>query len=386
MNTLLHITFAPVTNYFGNGLQLETLISNGFDVKILEINSVYNFPTSVHSEKYSNLVTYVQNFTHLEEIILEHVKATTIINVQMVYEWRFRKIFRLMAKYNEYKFTIFLLGQLPFHADISIWKKVITTSPLKLPYKILTRILSKILFKINFYSNQNILFYAGETLANALQYQASYPINYFDYDGYLEDPMAGDDQYILFLDDALFQHPDDYLVGNKITTSTIESYQKSLNHYFDFIEKKMNLKLIIASHPKVNHHKKFFGGRDIIKNSTQKLVKNATLILSHCSSSVSFAVCYKKPIIFITNDTIIEFSKRYQPFHQYIKNFSIYLDRPFINIDGPLVEIKKEQYQINDERYEAFKMNYLTTKSTQNTLTKNIIIDYFKTILSEKSV
>lgn len=384
MSTILYVTFAPVTNYLGVGLQIDTALTNGYNVKILEINSLFDFPTPEHSEKYSRFAKPVKSIKELTEIILANNPVTTIVNVQMMYEWRFRSIFRLMAKHPNYNFSIFLLGQLPFHAYTPIWGKIIKSAPLKLPYRISTRLLSKFLFKIKYFTNQNILFYAGETLSNAKQYLKSYPINYFDYDAYLEDPIPANENYILFLDDALFQHPDDKLAGNIIEDSTVKSYQKSLNNYFDFIESSTQLKIVIASHPKVTHLDNFFGNRKVVKNSTQKLVKNATLILSHCSSSVSFAACYKKPIIFLTNNTIFEFSKKYQPFHQYIQNFAKHLERPLINTDDSFRKITDDLYDINQEKYEIFIIDYLTTHETQNKLSKNVIIDYFLDILRKK--
>lgn len=379
ITSVYHLTFAAITDYLAYGLQIETCLNNGLDVKIVDISRLFNFPTPNHSEKYKHLVIQIDSYEKLAQFISE-ASDSVIFNVQITYEWRFRKIFALMAKYSEKHFSVFLLGQLPFHSEAPLWTKIFTTHIAKTPFKVVTRIISSILFKAGKLKSQNILFYAGESLSGIAGKKYKFPINFFDYDRYLENPQVGNQKYAVFLDDGLFQHPDDKIVGNVIDDGVLESYQKSLNTFFDFIESTMNIKIYVSPHPKIKHAPNFFGNRELVPGKSQQVVQNADFVFCHCSSSMSYAVCYNKPIVFLTDKTIIEFSKKYQPFNDYIHNFAKKLSRPVINLSEPLSPLAIESLKIDQAVYDDFKLNYLTTKQTRNTLSKDLILGYLKQI------
>lgn len=379
ITSIYHLTFASITDYLAYGLQIETCLNNGLDVKIVDISRLFNFPTPNHSEKYKHLVIQIDSYEKLEQFIRK-ASVSVIFNIQITYEWRFRKIFALMAKYSEKHFSVFLLGQLPFHSEAPLWTKIFTTHIAKIPFKIATRIVSSILFKTGKLKSQNILFYAGESLSGIVGKKYKFPINFFDYDRYLENPQIGNQKYAVFLDDGLFQHPDDKIVGNVIDDGVLESYQKSLNTFFDFIESTMNIKILVSPHPKIKHAPNFFGNRELVPGKSQQVVQNADFVFCHCSSSMSYAVCYNKPIVFLTDKTIIEFSKKYQPFNDYIHNFAKKLSSPVINLSEPLHPLAIESLKIDQKAYDDFKLNYLTTTQTRNTLSKDLILGYLKQI------
>ncbi|MBC7428152.1 MAG: hypothetical protein H7336_06045 [Bacteriovorax sp.] len=374
MYSIYHITFASITDYLGYGLQIDTCLNNNIDVKILDISKIFNFPKPQHSKQFKKLVIEIDTYNELFDFISRLEIKNSIVNIQITYEWRFKEIFRMMSRLNQHKFSIFLLGQLPFHSQHSLVDKFFTTSISKLPKKIVTQIISRLLFKLNFLKLQNILFYAGETLSSLPAKKAKFPINFFDYDRYLESSSSKTECYAVFLDDGLFQHPDDKIVGNIITSELQSNYRKSLNHFFDFVEKTMKIKVIVSPHPKVNYTDNFFGSREVVLNRSRELVQNSKIVLCHCSSSISFAVCYNKPIYFLTDDNIISFSKKFQPFNEYIHNFATHLNRPVVNLSEPLMPWNEEANQIDQVAYNNFKLNYLTTIQTQNVLTKDIII------------
>ena len=72
------------------------------------------------------------------------------------------------------------------------------------------------------------------------------------------------------------------------------------------LKKNFNLKVIIASHPKSKFEKKisYLGNRLAYKDLAMELVKNCKYVITHQSTSLSYATIYKKPIFFIyTNET-----------------------------------------------------------------------------------
>jgi len=385
MKTILHITFSAITDYLGEGLQIEESLKNGMQVHILEINSLFNFSPPEHSKKYSNLVMKIRSFEQLGKVLLSHDPTTTVVNVQMVYEWRFRKIFRLIAKNQEYSYTIFLLGQLPFHANNTLRKRIAKASVSKILIKAKNKLLSKILLKIKYLKLQDVMFYAGESLSKGQPYSFQFPVNYFDYDQYLKNPEKLNDNFLLFLDDALFNHPDDEIVGNRTNEDIRGNYKIILNLFFDQLEALSGKKIIIASHPKVNHPPGSFGNREIVKHKTRELVQRSSFVFAHFSSSISYAVCYEKPIYFLTCGLITEFSKKNQPISDYINSLAKELAAPIINMDDNINSLPNFDKITAQDHYQNFKMNYLTSAETKGIESNKLIKKYFEAILKIKN-
>ena len=87
---------------------------------------------------------------------------------------------------------------------------------------------------------------------------------------------------------------------------TVKNWYGTLNKFFYDLEEKFQIKVIIASHPKSKFEKKipYLGNRLAYENSSMELVKNCKYVITHQSTSLSYATIYKKPIFFIyTNDT-----------------------------------------------------------------------------------
>jgi hypothetical protein len=376
MKSIYYITYSSITDYLAYGLQIETCLKNQLNVRIIDISKVFNFSTPTYPECYKNIVTTLNTFEELEQMIKDIGSQDAIFNIQLMYEWRFRKIFRMMARLKHRRFSIFLLGQLPFNRSRPAWEKIFQVSISKIPFKIISWILSKLFFKLGIYKNHNIIFYAGESLANAFKNTRKYPINYFDYDRFLENKNSSDGGYAVFLDDGLFQHPDDEILGNVRDEKTLRSYQQTIGRYFDFLETEMGLKTIIAGHPRIKYSENSFGAREIRRNNSRELVQNAHLVFCHFSSSLSYAVCYSKPLFFLTDNNLIEFSRNHQPLNEYIHNFAFKLGRPVINISDDHKLISSNLLAIDSSKYEAFTTNYLTTKETIDSLSKEKFIGY----------
>lgn len=129
----------------------------------------------------------------------------------------------------------------------------------------------------------------------------------FDYDLYLQEkgrPCAEED-IAIFLDENLPFHPDYIHLGVAAPVSANE-YYPLLCRFFDKIEKELGLKVVIAAHPRSHYEKgpDYFNGRSVIRGKTVNLIKKAKLVIMHSSTSVNYAILFKKPLIFLTSDKI----------------------------------------------------------------------------------
>lgn len=159
---------------------------------------------------------------------------------------------------------------------------------------------------------------------------------------------------VVFLDEYFPYHPD--IVSNKRPDyEKAERYFPLLDNFFSFIEKIYNSNVIIAAHPRSDYHDKgdIFYGRKIIKGETVELVKNSKFVIAHASTSVNFAVLYKKPVIFITTNYL-------KNTYNHIEICSSWLGKSPINIDKDFnaLDIDKE-LKIDSDMYKNYTNNFI---------------------------
>jgi len=162
------------------------------------------------------------------------------------------------------------------------------------------------------------------------------------------------------------------------TCYTFDWYTK-LNFFFNEIEKKYNLKVIIALHPKDKPKKKhpYLNQRSCFYNKTAELVKNSKFVLTINSTSISYAILYSKPICFIYSNENYE--------NPGDLRYSMYLANKLgiksINIDKYTISDLTLKY--SKKKYKDYIKNYLIGNDTRK---KNYeIISNFLKLLSNSS-
>ena len=125
-----------------------------------------------------------------------------------------------------------------------------------------------------------------------------------DYDTYLDDlhKKEAEENIAVFIEPPGPMHPWDELVdGNALWT--IEEYYPSHCRFFDYVEQELNLKVVIAAHPKTNHtdYPEYFGKRHVIRNQLIPLIKKSKLIMTHSSTALVLVAVERKPVLILTN-------------------------------------------------------------------------------------
>ena len=187
----------------------------------------------------------------------------------------------------------------------------------------------------------------------------------FDYEKFLNSKkkIKYTKKYFVFLDQYLPFHPG-YIQRGEKPEVTAEKYYPAMNNLFSYLEKKFNIEVIIASHPRADYSSRnnFFGDREIIKSDSMKLVENSISVLTHYSSSISYAIIYNKPIIFLNSNEII---KSFIDF--YINNISRELGSTLINIDQYQQDKKRENLLIIDKsKYQLYFDRYIKHPKSSN--------------------
>lgn len=387
---IVFLRYLPLTKKIKEDFFMEEMFSCGFKVEYWDITSIFFCKTSFQVEEYEDrIIERINNIKDFE------VKVKSQNNKQVLYipimttEGRVYKLYKIFSKYN-CRVGIFGRNMIPVQYRP---RKIFSSYLRKLKFSnILNKFYSKLLINLfqNKFNGFEVIFQAGKEGYKGIgevRNQKSLPrivkINSDDYDRGLslqqENPCGPDteENYAVFLDEYYPFHPDSVLLGsNKLDYKV---YYKSLNNYFDIIEQYFKIKVVIAAHPKAIKYRtlNYFDGREIYFNKTQDLVQKSYFVITHDSTSINYAIIFRKPIVLLSSHEI----NRVFPNNQ-IKTFSSYLGIPIINLDdiskNEIIEKNLLIQNIRLESYEKWKYDFLTWTTTQDKQSKDIVIQYLK--------
>lgn len=157
---------------------------------------------------------------------------------------------------------------------------------------------------------------------------------------------------IVFIDQYWPCHPD--FDGGEILNS--EFYYSKVNDFLGKLQIELNMTCGIAFHPRnINKINPFFCKGYF--NKTIDLIKNAKIVVAHHSTSLSFAILYRKPIIHISFRNIKRTIN-----HKYIFKLSKLLNTPIYYIDDNELQKVNVPFVI-EERYAKYIKNFLLDNS-----------------------
>jgi len=199
-----------------------------------------------------------------------------------------------------------------------------------------------------------------------------------DYDLYLEDlqkPSVNEykiKKYAVFIDGYWPFYPD-YVRMNVKAPVTPENYYPLLCDFFSDIERKTGFEIIIAAHPRSNYedHPDYFKGRKTIRGKTRDLIRNSEFVLMHYSTSVNFAILYKKPVIFFTTNEMEKFTID----ANYIRAYSSELNKKFINISKSFGINWEKELNIDENSYNDYREKYIKKRNTKDKFFWQIVAD-----------
>lgn len=156
----------------------------------------------------------------------------------------------------------------------------------------------------------------------------------------------------------------------------------NLNKFFDKLEELFKLKIVIALHPKseiTKINKTTFNRRRLFLGKTQDLIKYCKFAITMGSTAVSYAVIYKKPVLYIYSD-VSKKDYSIDRYHDFLKSF---LNSKRLSINN--TNIKKKDvinHNLNIKKYLLYKQNYLSCKKNNlpnyQIFYKEFIKDYLK--------
>jgi hypothetical protein len=396
INRIIIFFEIPFSRQLYSTFGIETLIKNNFLVEVWDFSSFLyrefeeQEVISVHHDKFK-----YHRFTKKDEIegALSLLTSSDFVNCNIGFSYRTLFIYKFLSKKN-IDYSIPLFNPLP----------VSNNQKIKLPKKILSSIKKIVILRkktsfdhiVNKIIRNNFrvfgikpatLFIAGGTASmdvNQFPFDQTTQILWThstDYNIFLQNAGKNFSPYpgrAIFLDDFLPFHPD-FTMINETAPITPEDYYPKLCTFFSDLERNFGARIIIAAHPRSTYENlpDYFEGRPIIRGETAQLVKECSFVIMHASTSINFAILYKKPIIFLTMDA---FNKNVgiSRIGEIIENMASLLGKIPHNLDDPFsIDFDKEmEIQIN--AYEAYKNAYIKKEGSKEEEMWQILADYIK--------
>lgn len=281
-------------------------------------------------------------------------------------------IYRTLSM-NKIKYSVFMANAMPLTACSSyrmrdIVKKISLKEVIdKLCSLTFKKILEILFFKIDL----NVLRIEPATLrfvgGDKSDVTTKYPVNdktetlwlhTLDYDIYLKEkqkPRVAEERLGVFLDEDMAFHPAYLYLGVKPFVMP-NDYFRLLCTFFKHLEDQYKMRIIIAAHPRSNYgnNPDYFKGRSVIKGKTAEFIQSSSFVIAHASTSINYAVLFKKPIIFVTTNELDK-----SPEGVWIHNIASFFNKSVYNlnkIDG--IDLAGE-LTVNHTLYDNYKNDYI---------------------------
>lgn len=384
INKVVYIGYQPLTDKVMEDFYFQNLKEKGIVVEYWDLSEIY-FKGVFNNKLNDEFIFKINSFSTLEDLIKRQDILNTLFLSTITFEYRVLSLYRILSKY-KCKTSFFARGALPFPTATSgvgnFILKLQKAADINLLFGFAKNKYAYFLKKNGIVKPHALVFRAGEKgiqtigVGNDIENEKSkiIDVNSFDYDKYVKTKNSENlviNKYCVFLDEYFPFHPDFEML--KIRTIEANEYYDNLNRFFDLLENKFNLKVVIAAHPKADKYreKDFFNKRKVFFNKSAELTRNSEFVVAHCSTSISFAVLNKKPILTLTSNAIKEVMPSYFNFITY---FSKILDTHLINMDES-VSTEIILPEPNLIKYSKYAYTYLTSVKSQDLVSSEVFTE-----------
>ena len=399
IDTLIFAVEAPFTDRDYERFGIKRLIARGFRVQVWDLSDVLHADiielVEVPDRKQWEGCT---RFSARDELgrAIAGLPRTAMVLCLVRYAWGTTFFYRaLSARSIPYAVMVVNILPPPASATVETWAgrlgalfRRIGNSPVKAG---ILHVLNRVLlaaFPLIGVSPARLCILGGSRCAEAIGYPVRRSTRYvwthaLDFDLYLSirDRAVPEERSLgVFLDEYLPFHPDLLFAGNPAPCPADEYYPQ-LRQFFDYLETRFGVRVAVAAHPKSQYgsHQDYFGGRPVIQGSTPEFVQRAGFVILHASTSLNFAILFRKPVIFITNHRI-DSNIGICRIGAILSTMASILGKTPITLDEPYSFDWNRELAVDGRAYARYRDWYIKKEGTEERNTWEIVAD---AILSE---
>jgi hypothetical protein len=378
MKKIIFVSYIKLSDRVSQDWAIDYLISKGMRVEYWDVVQILRGDFSECGTKTTDYLHIFHTYRELRAALSLPENNSAYFVMMVSYSGQFAGLFRLLSKLN-CKMILITWGALP---SPDAQQKKILVQFVSNPLQFLRRAYFKAkgigYKKLGLVKPFEVVFAAGKVLLSSAHFaKRIIPVNIIDYDNYVKQNSSNErivnGAYAVFLDINLPHQSDLKLIGlPKI--DPIE-YYGSLSRFFKILENRFSIRVVIAAHPKTDCDGNNYSGYAAYPGKTAELVKNADFVISHHSTSLSYAILNHKPVVFVyTNEMADKYGVSIMP---YLRKFSDYLNAKLYNTDEINMESEISISLVDAERYEEYKYKYLTTYESEAATTQEILFKEF---------
>lgn len=190
------------------------------------------------------------------------------------------------------------------------------------------------------------------------------PAHSFDYEIYrslrgLVQERSAD--YAVYLDETIAGHEDNAELGFP-EPATASRFYPALKKFLDGFETSSGMPVVVAGYPSLNQANCLgnFAQREVVYGKTAPLIRDAKLVFAHASTAISYAVLWRKPIVFLTSSEIS--NSWYQPWIEAPRSL---LKASVVDIDDFAFDAAPKEWESVDAKsYERYEASYIKSKES----------------------
>jgi hypothetical protein len=366
---VIYVSVMRLSDKAARDWYVDYLIEKGMAVEYWDVASLV-FGDDEHRSKAAPFLRTPGTYSELESLLRTPENASARYVMLVPYDRKTTRLYRLFSRY-ECRMVVISWGAQPIgHGQR--WRRRLANAPASIR-NVAGNMKAALYRKLGIVKRFEIVFAAGEALLSGTHHATRVvPINLVDFDHYArarsQTERLVEGRYAVFLDIYLPHQSDLRIVG--LRPIDAEDYYRSLNRFFGLVETQLGVRVAIAAHPKASYDATTFEGRPTIVGRTPELVRDADLVISHHSTSLSYAVLNRKPIIFIYTDGMKE---EYDlTVVSYLRDLAAYLDATVCNIDELDASARVTVKPVSESRYDEYKYSFLTSRASEHERTADI--------------
>ena len=200
-------------------------------------------------------------------------------------------------------------------------------------------------------------------------------IHYVKYDEFLAfqgvAPVAGvATPYAVFLDSAATTHPTYQYTSRRALNGP--RYIELMNRFFDDLEARTGLKVVIAAHPKAEYSPETFNHRPIIFYQTPALIEHCSLAFGHFTTAFINAILAKKPVAFPYYREMLRCGQKYITIAG--MELGRLLNAPVVDLE----HLKPFPVQVDQAAYDRFLERFIIDANRPQENTEKLILDFLR--------